>query len=526
MQQSDVTILGGGLAGLTLALQLRREQPDLDIAVIERNAHPVDEAAHKVGESTVEIAARYFANDLGLGSYLDQNQLRKFGLRFFFGSGNHRDLAKADELGGSELLAVRSYQLDRGLFENDLGRMAKQAGIEFIDDARVRTVDLGEDTRHSVTYQNGAGERSIQSRWVVDASGRAGLLKRKMGWERSNAHNANGIWFRISREIRIDDWSDNGDWQNRATAMPRWNSTNHLMGPGYWVWLIPLASGATSFGIVADADMHPLEQFRTFDGCLDWLRRHEPRCAEAVAEHQDELMDYRFLRHYSHDSARVFSADRFALTGEAGVFLDPFYSPGSDFIAISNRMIGGLIQRDLNGDELRRPVAYSEQLYFSFFRTTLKLYQDQYPGWGDTRLMVLKTIWDYVYYWAVLAPLFYRRRMADLEFLESHQDELIGLQKLNIRVQDRFRQRADQRLAASGQGVFFDQCEMPLLVELNAALEQSHAEGDGAELTRNAAILHPVADELLAMLGGQPSDHGRVRGWFGDLEAQLNATGL
>ena len=29
-----------------------------------------------------------------------------------------------------------------------------------------------------------------------------------------------------------------------------------------------------------------------------------------------------------------------ALTGEAAAFLDPFYSPGSDFIAIGNQMIG------------------------------------------------------------------------------------------------------------------------------------------------------------------------------------------
>ncbi len=36
-------------------------------------------------------------------------------------------------------------------------------------------------------------------------------------------------------------------------------STNHLCGPGYWAWLIPLGSGAHSVGIVCDAKMHPLE---------------------------------------------------------------------------------------------------------------------------------------------------------------------------------------------------------------------------------------------------------------------------
>src|SRR3546814_6966746 len=84
---TDVTILGGGLAGLTLAIQLRRQDPALRVTVVERNAHPVREAAFKVGESTVEIGAHYFAHVLGLRTHLDRAPVRKFGLRFFFSEG-------------------------------------------------------------------------------------------------------------------------------------------------------------------------------------------------------------------------------------------------------------------------------------------------------------------------------------------------------------------------------------------------------------------------------------------------------
>ena len=86
-QHSDVLIMGGGLAGLSLAIQLRRELPAATVRVLERNCHPVPEAAFKVGESTVEIGAHYFDSVLGLKQHLDECQIRKFGFRFFFNDG-------------------------------------------------------------------------------------------------------------------------------------------------------------------------------------------------------------------------------------------------------------------------------------------------------------------------------------------------------------------------------------------------------------------------------------------------------
>lgn len=81
-QQYDVLIMGGGLSGLTLAIQLKKKAAKLRILIAEKIAHPVPEAAHKVGESSVEIASHYFENILGLKAQLDK-ELPKLGLRFF-----------------------------------------------------------------------------------------------------------------------------------------------------------------------------------------------------------------------------------------------------------------------------------------------------------------------------------------------------------------------------------------------------------------------------------------------------------
>ena len=118
------------------------------------------------------------------------------------------------------------------------------------------------------------------------------------------------------------------------------------MGAGYWVWLIPLGSGSHSFGIVADGEMHPFNRINRFERAMDWLREFEPQCAEIMEAHTGELEDFLALQHFAHSCARVFSPDRWALVGEAGVFTDPFYSPGSDFIAMGNDYVTDLILRD------------------------------------------------------------------------------------------------------------------------------------------------------------------------------------
>ena len=63
--ECDVVILGGGLAGLTLGLQLRHKRPATSIVILEKREGPAPEAAFKVGESAVELSAHYFANVVG-----------------------------------------------------------------------------------------------------------------------------------------------------------------------------------------------------------------------------------------------------------------------------------------------------------------------------------------------------------------------------------------------------------------------------------------------------------------------------
>ena len=127
---------------------------------------------------------------------------------------------------------------------------------------------------------------------MVDGSGRAGLIRRKLGLTRPASHNANAVWFRMGRRLKIDDWSESRDWQSWIPTRDRWMSTVHLMGKGYWTWLIPLASDSHSIGIVADDGLHPYQSLNRFDRAMRWLHTFEPQCAEVLEAHRDD--DQRF----------------------------------------------------------------------------------------------------------------------------------------------------------------------------------------------------------------------------------------
>ena len=187
----DAIVLGGGLAGLTLALQLRRRNPAIKVLVLERNRHPVREAAFKVGESSVEVGAHYFADVLGLRPHLESEQLVKFGLRYFFND-QRPHLERCTELGVSQGLPTGSWQLDRGRLENFLGEHVRENGVDFRDGAVVRTIDMGADGAvHQVAFEHEGENHVAEGRWVLDASGRAGLLKRKFGLAEANGHDVN-----------------------------------------------------------------------------------------------------------------------------------------------------------------------------------------------------------------------------------------------------------------------------------------------------------------------------------------------
>ena len=498
----DVAILGGGMAGLTLALQLKRTRPETSIVVIEKQKHPVPEAAHKVGESTVEIAAYYLRDVLGLQEHLQTQQIHKFGLRMFFSFDGNRDISRRVEYGQTEHAPLAAYQIDRGRFENTLASELPDRGVTLLEGGKVQQVCLRpQDEYHClhVLYEN--DEREIQARWVVDATGRSSFLKRQLGLAKKVSHHANAAWFRINHEIDIDDWSTDPDWRARIEAGQRRLSTNHLMGAGYWVWIIPLSSGFTSIGIVADASMHPFEEINRLERALAWLHQHEPQCAEAVEQHREKIQDFRVMKDYAYSCEQVYSSERWCLTGEAAVAIDPLYSSGGDLIAIGNSLICNLINCSLDGEDIEERAIAHNQLFLIFADVWLVAYEQQYPLMGNAKVMVAKIVWDTIIYWAFPGLLYFHDKLSRLSESPGAAVNLYRCWNVHSRLQAFFREwhAIDQEEASDTFANPYTLLDflLDLHTGMAAGLPDDELE---VQFARNTRLLEQVAGQLVSVV--------------------------
>ncbi len=502
----DVLIIGGGFAGLTLALQLKQAKPGITVLVLEKQTGEAPIATHKVGESTSELGSSYLREVLNLKEYLTASQLPKYGFRFFFSPEVSQTISRRVEVGSRISNPYPTHQIDRGLFENDLKKILLQHGVELLAGTRVVEVNLSTPT-HTIKYESGPEIHKVNTRWLIDASGRSSLLKRKLGLVRKFEHNINAAWFRINHAIDIDDWSTDTVWRNQLGPGRRRLATNHLMGEGYWVWIIPLVSGCTSFGIVADPKIHSFNTFNTFTKAMQWLERYEPLAARMLSGHKENVLDFKVMHNFAYDCKQFYSVDRWALTGESGAFLDAFYSPGTDFIALGNTWITDLIVRELNGEDIKLRTMIYEHTHHELLKGWIKLYQNQYGIFGKTQIMLMKIIWDWASYWAIPNVMFMNNGYTDIGVLKQYSSSVKSIGRrfaaLNEQMQMLFQAWGEYPLGSftdSYHNVFDLQC----LYQFQEALTKKlKPENVMEKVGENLQILEWIGAEIFRMASYQ-----------------------
>ncbi|HEY1703604.1 MAG TPA: tryptophan 7-halogenase [Trebonia sp.] len=435
----DIVICGGGLAGLTMARQILIRRPGSEVLVLDRQRGPSPAAAHKVGESITEGASSFLRRTLQLGDYLAASHVAKFGLRFFYGGGS-TPLEERLEYGGTQWPPIATYQLDRGTLENDLRVMVAEAGATVLAGTQILDADLAEDGRtHTIRCRRDARDFTVTARWLIDATGQRRLIARKKKLTRRVGHDISVTWWRANRQVHVDDFvaPENRAWHDRVGA-PRWHSTNQLAGEGYWIWLIPLVSGATSMGIVADDSRHPLRQRHSFQQALAWCRDHEPQLADALDGASP--LDFHTLRNFAYTTTQAFSEHRWACIGDAAVLTDPLYSFGIELMAHAETMVMRLIELDDAG----ALSAETAREYDSLYRDLFDVVQDQFTGmydvFGSPFAATQKLAWDSSLYFALFQQSMLQDIYDGTGAPAYFSDVIRRLRPLNRAMQDLFTQ--------------------------------------------------------------------------------------
>lgn len=403
----DVIIIGGALSGASTACLLLRRTPGLRILIIERNAA----FKRRVGESTVEVSAHFLGRVLGLSGHLLENHLVKQGLRFWFKNAEATTLDECSEIGPGYNVRFPGYQVDRSVLDEEVLGRAVAAGAVLRRPLQVRSVELVEGGLQRVEWSDEEGQSGIETaRWLVDASGVAAVLARKHLWLSSNTeHPIAAVWSRWSG-VKNWDSLELADkfptWANRTKAV-RFTATNHLVGRGWWAWFIPLKGGDVSIGVVFDQRLVELPPGERLGERLKAMLLEHPVAGELLERAVWNAGDVHFRRNLAYRSS-THAGDGFVLVGDAAGFIDPFYSPGLDWISYTTSAAAALVGDSLQQTAGPERVAKHNLLFStSYDRWFRAIYKDKYFYMGDYELMSLAFRLDLgLYYMGVVSQPF------------------------------------------------------------------------------------------------------------------------
>jgi flavin-dependent dehydrogenase len=384
----DVAVIGGAIAGASVAYLLKRKDPSLHILIIEKAA----EFDRKVGESTSEVGACFLTRVLNISSHLGHEQITKSGLRMWFYQKSSDSFTRCGELGPKHQTRLPAFQLDRSKLDEAVLQKTVAAGCEVWRPAKVQDLVLGGEGKNEILVRLEDETRTVAARWVIDASGRAACIARKLKLYRPlDAHPVHSVWARFRNPADLDGadiWASAPNFTEPCWAMRQW-ATQHLMGCGWWGWLIALKGGDCSAGIVYDSRIFEFKKGGTLGERLKFHLMTHPVGKKVLCDAQiieKDVHAYSNLAYYSEQSI----GDGWAIVGDAAGFLDPLYSQGFDFVSYTCSGICEILSTAFAGKNISAARDRYNELYLKQFHTWFEgVYKDKYYYLGDLELMTV-----------------------------------------------------------------------------------------------------------------------------------------
>jgi len=517
MERFDVVIIGGGLAGLTLARQLLLAGGDRRVLMLEKRAS-IPSERQKVGEATVQVSGYYLSKVLDLEEYLLQCHYLKYNLRFYWPTA--ADPASIETYSQSyirQFSNIATYQLDRNAIEAELLRL-NRADPRFVFVPGAARIDPAIDVSpHTVSYEAGGAAATVETEWVVDASGRGKVIARPRGLHQAGAirHGTSFMWVEGLLNLeKLTGLSPTAALRhpNRSALghAPLWLATNHFCGEGFWFWTIPL-HGKTSLGLVFDNRLIRYDDVSSPRKLTAWICDRFPIFARDLPGRR--VVDHGGYADFAFDCGQTISADRWALCGEAGRFSDPLYSPGGDLISLYNTLIVDAILTT-DDEELRRKAGLYEQMMRAFYEGYVPGFALSYDALGDQEAFSLKYTWELTVYFGFYVFPFINGLFTDLRFATHFMRRFTQLGRVNRSLQafiSAFYQWKKDREGAAAAPVFFDFMELTPLREaertfysVGVGVEEASAIVD-RQLTNVLTLARFIAAHVSARVLGDPA---------------------
>jgi flavin-dependent dehydrogenase len=309
----DAIVIGGGPAGSAAAIAL--QACGYRALVLEAARFP----RHHVGESLVSLWPVF--DQLGVSAEMDAVFPHKRGSCRVWGRGPELQWTEFDSLAGGR---AYSLQVERSRFDVILLRRAAAAGAEVREGHRVQAVIWDGERAVGVRYRTGDGTLGdAHAGWVVDASGRAGLVARERTLRAVDPFYPDLSVYAYVKNARRFAGEHAGNLLIEAV-------------PWGWFWFIPLHTGEVSVGLVCDRSGRDRARSR---GLARFF-------ADALATSTvvgPMVAAGRLARGPIATASYGYSSTRYAgpgwlLAGDAGSFVDPMWATG-----VANALIDGLL---------------------------------------------------------------------------------------------------------------------------------------------------------------------------------------
>jgi hypothetical protein len=138
-----------------------------------------------------------------------------------------------------------------------------------------------------------------------------------------------------------------------------------------------------------------------------FLMKH-PVAREILIDAQFDEEDVHWRKNLAYYST-TFAGDGFVLVGDAAAFMDPFYSPGMDWISFTTSRAAALIGAQRRGESMSALVKRHNRDFALCHRCWFEaVYKDKYEYMGEFDLMSIALIFDLCLYYLGVASRPYR----------------------------------------------------------------------------------------------------------------------